>query len=145
MELRYQEIAHGSNLYWQSVELRDLLLRKPLGLAFSEEELLQEVSQFHLAGIHSNVVKAILCLKPIANEIIKMRQVAVDSSLQQQGQGKLLVKFAEKFARNKGFKSIVLHARESVVPFYKKMAYSVKGNSFTEVSLPHFYMEKRLI
>ena len=41
-------IDHGSKEYQQMVDLRLQLLRKPLGLSFSDEELVKEKSDFHI-------------------------------------------------------------------------------------------------
>jgi predicted GNAT family N-acyltransferase len=37
-----------------------------------------------------------------------------------------------------------MHARKTAVVFYEKLGYTSTGNEFTEVSIPHFVMEKRL-
>jgi predicted GNAT family N-acyltransferase len=39
---------------------------------------------------------------------------------------------------------MVLHARETAVPFYLKLGYEVVGGQFEEVGIPHFKMEKKL-
>ena len=38
---------------------------------------------------------------------------------------------------------MVLHARESAVPFYEKLGYSLGGDRFQEATLPHWAMNKR--
>ncbi len=42
------EVAHGSPEYWATVDLRDSILRMPLGLLFSAEELEAEKDYHHL-------------------------------------------------------------------------------------------------
>jgi hypothetical protein len=37
-----------------------------------------------------------------------------------------------------------MHARVNALGFYKKLGYTTFGNEFTEVTLPHFMMEKKL-
>jgi hypothetical protein len=39
---------------------------------------------------------------------------------------------------------MILHARETAVPFYERLRYSPVGDVFQEVTLPHRLMEKRL-
>jgi predicted GNAT family N-acyltransferase len=74
-----------------------------------------------------------------------MRQVAVDFEYQNLGVGKKMVQFAEAFALQKGFESMVLHARETAVPFYLSAGYTILGEPFTEVGIPHKKMIKTLL
>ena len=39
---------------------------------------------------------------------------------------------------------MTLHARQVAVPFYERLGYSIVGEPFEEVSIPHFKMEKGL-
>jgi predicted GNAT family N-acyltransferase len=73
-----------------------------------------------------------------------MRQVAVDTDCQQSGIGKLLVFFSEQYAKNNGFHTIELHARDAAKDFYLKQNYIVEGDVFTEVGIPHYKMKKKL-
>jgi predicted N-acetyltransferase YhbS len=73
-----------------------------------------------------------------------MRQVAVLPSAQGHGIGTALVKKAEKVARQRGFKTMVLNARLTAVPFYLRLDYKKEGQEFIEVSLPHYKMSKEL-
>jgi predicted GNAT family N-acyltransferase len=43
-----------------------------------------------------------------------------------------------------GYHRIELHARDTAVPFYKKMNYSISGSVFKEVGIDHFFMSKEL-
>ncbi|MBK8920805.1 MAG: GNAT family N-acetyltransferase [Saprospirales bacterium] len=85
-----------------------------------------------------------LNLTPLNAETVKMRQVAVAQQCQGTGIGKALVQASEGMARRLGFKKITLHARETAVPFYLKLGYSIAGERFEEVTIPHFRMEKPL-
>ena len=73
-----------------------------------------------------------------------MKQVAVLPDLQGQGVGKALVQYSEALARRLGFTRMVLHARETAVPFYEKLGYSRFGERFQEVTIPHWAMDKGL-
>ena len=143
-EIELKEILFGSPEHKQSIELRSLVLRKPLGLEFSEKELAMENKEFHLAAFYKNQIVGILLLKPISDSEIKMRQVATSPNHQSQGIGSILVGFSERFAKEKGYSKITLHARETAVPFYLRMNYETEGEMFEEVSIPHFKMHKNL-
>jgi ribosomal protein S18 acetylase RimI-like enzyme len=139
-----REVEHDSAAYWATVDLRDSILRKPLGLRFEPEELEAEKDSRHIACYRGGRLVGCLVLRPIAGGDVRMRQVAVVTDLQGQGIGTALVKHAEALARKSGYCRIVLHARETAVPFYEKLGYSRIGNGFEEVTIPHWAMEKRL-
>ncbi|MFN3422756.1 MAG: GNAT family N-acetyltransferase, partial [Armatimonadota bacterium] len=52
--------------------------------------------------------------------------------------------FAENIARDKGYRRIIMHARDTAIGFYEKFGYKVKGDQFIEVNLPHHVMEKNI-
>lgn len=112
-------------------------MREPLGLQFDESDLAKEYEDFHIAAYFHDELVGILLLKPTENDIIKMRQVAVADAWQRKGIGKAMVLFAEKFAFEKGYKKMELHARETAVPFYLSLGYFIKGDTFYEVGIPH--------
>lgn len=74
-----------------------------------------------------------------------MKQVAVVPDLQRNGIGTAMVKYSEALARRVGFTRMVLHARETAVPFYERQGYSRLEERFEEVTVPHWMMAKRLI
>ncbi|MEN8839172.1 MAG: GNAT family N-acetyltransferase [Flavobacteriales bacterium] len=137
-------IPHYSKDYWKCVKLRDKILREPINLMFSEEELFLENDQTHV-GVFENE-KAIGCfsLVPVSKNEIKMRQVCVDSDLQQKGIGSKMMDYCEDWAKKNGYQEISCHARESAVNYYERHGYKTEGKLFREVSLPHMKMKKSL-
>jgi hypothetical protein len=136
-----QIVQHDTPGYALAVELRRRVLRWPLGLEFTEAEVAAEADQVHFADLE--VGNAIACLTMVPQgDDVKMRQVAVDPSRQGEGKGRTIVEFAEDWAREQGFQRIILHARESAVPFYLAMSYLVSGEPFEEVGIPHRFMSK---
>jgi predicted GNAT family N-acyltransferase len=140
-----KQVEYGSGEYDQVVALRDEVLRKPLGLTFTKEELDAESQEIILAEFGPDGALATLQFQVVSPTEWKMRQVAVAAGLQGKGHGSRLVEFSESWARSQGVKSIVLHARETAVPFYKRLGYEVVGSMFTEVNIPHFKMRKALL
>jgi predicted GNAT family N-acyltransferase len=144
MDAELKILEYGSPDYKQTVDLRYKVLRAPLGLQFGEEELKKDIGDIHLAlFIHGKPV-ACLILSLQSSGKIKMRQVAVDGSLQGKGYGTYLSRAAEDYALKKGFSVVYCHARSVAAPFYKKLGYKVVGDEFTEVGIPHYLMEKQL-
>ncbi len=137
------EIPHGSAAHWATVALRNAVLRKPLGLHFSAEELDAEKDSYHVACYRGERLVGCLVLLP-QGEDVRMRQVAVVAEWQGCGIGTAMVRYSEALAQKLGFRRMVLHAREAAVPFYEKLGYSKMGEGFEEVTIPHWAMVKPL-
>jgi len=72
------QIDFGTPSFDELVYLRDLLLRKPIGLEFASEELSVEYTSTHFAAYsNDNELLGTLVMKPLDKGQIKMRQVAV--------------------------------------------------------------------
>lgn len=138
-------VEHGSPDYEETVRLRLRILREPLGLSFTPEQLSSEETDLHLAAFAEGRLVGCLVLTPCDAESVKMRQVAVDTDVQGQGIGGALVVAAEEVAVAQGFRLMTLHARETAVPFYLRLGYTVEGEPFKEVTIPHRRMHKRLV
>ena len=138
----FKTIPYKSFYYRKAIELRDRILRKPLHLTFSESDLEKEKDEIGIGLFYKKELIAILQLKPVEDNTIKLRQMAVDTNHQQKGIGKKLVLFAEKHAQEKGFHRITLHARKTALIFYKKLGYQLIGSKFMEVNIPHYKMYK---
>jgi len=142
MNIDIKQIAFGGTEHKKEIELRYRILRQPLGLHYTQEQLAAEKDEFHFAAFDGEKLVGCLLMKAIDNKEIKMRQVAVDEDYQGKGVGKALVFFSEKFASENGFSLITLHARKTAIPFYEKLGYQVVGEEFIEVAQPHLKMRK---
>ena len=137
-------IDHGSNEYRQMVKLRDDILRKPLGLGFTTEELDQEKDNMLIAAFEDDVILGCCMLVEEKADTVRLRQMAVLNDLQGKGIGRALMNFAENLARDRGYKNLSMHARKNAVGFYEKMGYKVSGDEFIEITIPHYVMTKKL-
>jgi predicted GNAT family N-acyltransferase len=143
--LLFATFEFATPAYDASVRLRHDLLRAPLKLEFTKEQLAEEWKDIHLGCFDAqDELLACLILSPQADGAIKMRQVAVREDLHGKGIGKKLVIASEALARDLGYETMTLHARKTAVPFYEKLDYKKKGKQFKEVGLPHYKMEKPL-
>ncbi len=131
--------------YAQTLELRDLVLRRPLGRSIYQDHLEGEDQAIHLCALYADQVVGVLLLKHINKDTVQMKQVAVDEALRGQQVGRRLVEYAERVAIHEGYQYMMLHAREVAVPFYKKLAYEIYGEPFIEVGIPHRMMRKALV
>ena len=139
-----KQIDHGSKEYQQMINLRKEILRKPLGLSFTEDELAKEKEDILIGAFDDDTILACCLLTKMDDKCLKLRQMAVQNNLQGKGIGASMMNFAETIARDKGFKKLVMHARKTALGFYEKLGYKALGDEFEEVTIPHYVMEKRL-
>lgn len=126
------------------IELRNEILRKPLGLYFNPEELNSEKDEILLGAFDEGKLVGCCMLSRSDNGSCRLRQMAVDQNLQKKGIGATLIHFAENIARDRGYRTMIMHARKSAVGFYKKFGYIVMSDEFEEVTIAHYLMGKRL-
>lgn len=142
--MKVQLVLHDSKDYWSLVKLRSEILRKPLGLEFSKEELTLENNQLHFGIFEGNEALACMSLVLEENKQVKMRQVAVAASAQGKALGSFLLKKCEEYAKDQGYEIMHCNARATAIHFYLKNNYQIRGEEFTEVGLAHYYMWKQL-
>lgn len=123
------------------IALRQVLLRDPIGLVYTEEDLEAEKSERHLVALIEGEIIGGLAVRPLDQGGWKIRQVAVAEALQGKGFGACLMEHAIAAAGDESVPMITLHSRETVVPFYEKLGFTVMGERFFEVGLPHRRME----
>ncbi|HIG83797.1 MAG TPA: GNAT family N-acetyltransferase [Verrucomicrobia bacterium] len=145
MDIHFLETQYGSVDYRISCNLRNELLRKPLGMSLFDQDLEEERDFIHLIGKNEEQeLIAYLQFKKIEEDTLKMQQVVVAELAQGKGIGRKLILFSEQFAIMSGFSSIILHARENVIGFYERLDYVREGERFLEVTIPHFKARKKL-
>ena len=140
-----KQIYHGSKEYDQMVKLRYEIMRKPLGLDFNEDELKKEKDDILIGAFEEEVIIGCCLLTKIDSQCTRLRQMAVQKSRQGMGIGESMMQFAENIARDRGFRIITMHARETAIGFYERYGYKTKGDEFVEINIPHRIMEKKLM
>jgi N-acetylglutamate synthase-like GNAT family acetyltransferase len=143
-EIVIRQIDINSPDYQQVWQLREEILRKPIGLSLKDEDLGDDVKDFILVAQQGNSVIGCLMLQPKSSDTIKFRQMAVYPQWQGKGIGARLMHAAEHIAHMYGYNKIVLHARITAKDFYLKQDYTITGDMFTEVGIDHVVMEKQL-
>ncbi len=126
------------------VDLRLQMLRKPLNLSFTEEELEKEKNDILIGCFDDDRMEGCCLLTQTEPGVVRLRQMAVISGLQGKGLGRALMQFAENVARDMGYKKITMHARKTALGFYEKLGYRACGDEFIEVTVPHYEMQKDL-
>jgi predicted GNAT family N-acyltransferase len=136
-----KQILYNSNDYWKIVQIREIVLRIPLGLRFSLPEI-QNESEELILGIQIKNQWIGSCQYQILNNEAKMRQVAILDTYKRNGYGKELVIQSMEILKQKGIQKIYCHARTSAVPFYENLGFQTISEQFLEVNIPHFKMQK---
>lgn len=139
-----KQIDFGTPEYRQMLALRYEILRKPLGLDFTPEELKQEENDILIAAFEEEKMLGCCFLTAIDSHGVKLRQLAVQNNLQGKGIGASLMNFAENIARDRGFRTIQLNARKVALEFFEKQGYKVEGDEFIQLGIPHYLMKKKL-
>lgn len=132
--------------YPLSLDLRDKVLRRPLGLKIADEDLTDEVTQVHFIATENDAVVGTVTLIPhYETNVGKLRQMATIEHVRGKGYGKDLVSHLENFCIENGMSKISLHARHYAVGFYENLGYTICSEAFEEVNIKHFAMQKSLI
>lgn len=126
------------------IDLRNEILRKPLGLSFSDTDLEKEKEDILIGAFEEDKMLGCCLLTKLDAKKVRLRQMAVQNNLQGKGIGATMMNFAENVARDYGYKCMVMHARKTAIGFYEKLGYKVVGDEFTEVTIAHHVMEKKL-
>ena len=125
-------------------ELREEVLRKPLGMSLKNEDLSKDHTDVIFIAETGAEDIGCLMLHEHDSEVIQFRQMAVYDKWQGRSIGRQLILAAELLCRQKEYRKIILHARSTAIGFYASLGYMAVGDEFTEVGIAHYIMEKRL-
>ncbi len=139
-----KQIDYGSPEHEMMLRLRNDLLRKPLGLSFSPEEIEKEKDDVLICAFEDERMLGCCLLTHVAPKTMRLRQMAVYNNLQGKGIGRALMVFAENIARDMGNDTLMMHSRVTATGFYEKLGYLVQNSQFIEVTIPHVVMVKSL-
>lgn len=142
--VEFHEIRYADDRYVEACELRNEILRRPIGLDLYAEDLSREVSSRHFVLIQDGRVIAYLMITPVSEKVGKLRQMLVVEAFRGKGFGRCLVQSTEQTLVSSGLEQIVMFARVSAITFYEKLGYRRVSDEFLEVGIPHVTMQKNL-
>ena len=125
--------------------LRYNILRQPLGLSFSKEDIESEKDDLFCVYQENGEILGCCAMTRQNETILRLRQMAVDTKQQGKGVGAKILLFAEQTAISMRYHKITFHARACAEKFYTKYGYTPIGEQFIEVTIPHIEMEKKLL
>ena len=130
--------------YAQELDLRWRVLRKPLGFAPEAVAFPFEAESLHLVALDAGRVVGCVLFHPEGTETGRLFQMAVEPDRQGTGLGTTLVRALEAELVRRGFREVILHARDSAVGFYARLGYAPVGPPYVEVGVPHQNMRRSL-
>ena len=140
MEVRSPQTDKEWEAYY---DLRYRILREPLGKPRGSERNEGDATGIHLALYDEETLRAIARLDQAEPQISQTRFVAVDTSNQGKGYGRIIMKAAEQKSQEMGNKKMILHARDYALDFYLKIGYTSIEKSYKLYDvLQHYLMEK---
>ncbi len=131
-------IEMDNPLYQKERELRNKVLLRPIGIPDFGWEM-NDKKSWHFVAMDKLELIGCVLLVPLNKEKSKgqLIQMAVESTWQGKGVGKLLVQSLIAFASAIGIKEIEIHSRAEVTTFYEQLGFQVYGDEFEEVGIKH--------
>lgn len=140
IEIRSPKTELEWNAYYA---LRYDILRKPLNQPKGSERNDGDIHGVHFALYDDQVLRAIARLDQAGVGISQVRFVAVNTSLQGKGYGKLIMNAVEQSSMESGNTKMILQARDNALAFYKKLDYQlVEKTHLLFGMVQHYLMEK---
>jgi predicted N-acetyltransferase YhbS len=130
--------------YAQELDLRWRVLRRPLGFAPDAVAFPFEAESLHLVALDAGRVVGCVLFHPEGTETGRLFQMAVEPDRQGTGLGTALVRALETELGRRGFREVILHARDTAVGFYARLGYVPVGAPYVEVGVPHQNMRRSL-
>jgi predicted GNAT family N-acyltransferase len=144
-EVEFREVPFDSPAYHQTLALRQIVLRTPLGLTLSAADLAGEARQRHFVLLENGDVVACVVIRPAdRTDVVRLRQMAVAAGVQGRGLGAQLIRRVEAVLRRDGVTEVVMSARQSAVGFYQKLGYQTEGDGYPDLGIHHIRMCKLL-
>ncbi len=138
------KIVHSDKRYKEALALRQLILRDPLNMKYTEKELEHDKIMIYFGYDDNGEILGVVGLEKLSPIKAQLRQMAVHDKLQGKGVGRQLVRFLEDYCRKEGMKEIQLDARYPARGFYAKLGYSEFGEIYEKIGIDHIDMKKML-
>lgn len=144
MKIHFKSFKSDSPLYKQSLVLRNRVLIESVGRHENCRDFDFPDKDIYLSAFDGDLLIGTAIITPLDDTTVQMRQMAVHEDYQGKGIGRQIVGEFEKLVLELGYSQVVLHGRESALPFYEKLGYKITSDVFYEIEIPHFEMKKEL-
>jgi isohexenylglutaconyl-CoA hydratase len=141
--LECRRVGMDDPLFEAILDLRDSVLRAPLGRPTARLEAERDARGVHFAAIEAGAVVGCLALYP-QGEFATLRSMAVAPDRQGAGVGAELYAYAEEWARTEGIKAIEAEGRSTALGFYEAQGFRIEGDEYLGHGIPHRKARKEL-
>lgn len=140
-----KEIAYAAEEYAKTLELRNKVMRIPLGLSIYDEDFSSEQEALMVGMFEGENLLGVGVMSNNGPEY-KLEYLCIDSEIQSCGIGANLLERLEAMAKEQGAEKILMDARVSAQKFYARHGYEAVGDIFLLEYAPveHIVMEKKL-
>jgi predicted GNAT family N-acyltransferase len=126
-----------------ALELRHRVFCEEQGVPKREELDGRDEEALHLIAVRDGRVIG-TCRLLFVDRTVQFSRLAVDPAARREGLATLLLREADREARARHARRIVLHAQTYTRELYDRDGYEARGRRFVEAGIEHVAMEKRL-
>jgi predicted GNAT family N-acyltransferase len=127
----------------RALELRHRVFCVEQGVPKREEIDGRDPEALHLVALRTGRVIG-TCRLLFVHRSVQFSRLAVDADARREGIATELLQAADREARARGARRIVLHAQTYARALYLAQGYEERGRVFVEAGIEHIAMEKRL-
>lgn len=145
MEIQFKSFTQPSSFYEKSLVLRNRVLIESVGRHENCRDFDFPDRDIYISAFDNNTLIGTAIITPLDDNTVQMRQMAVHEDYQGMGVGRAIVNEFERVALEHGYLAVILHARETALPFYEKLGYELCSDVFYEIEIAHYEMKKNLL
>ena len=119
--IRATNTAHQAAAYYVRIQAMARKHHIPLDVEFDQHDTPETK---YIVAVDDFLPVATCRLYPLDSEEIMLGRIVVLPEYRHQGLGTMVVKEAENWAKELGYKTAVLESRENKIPFYEQIGYS---------------------
>lgn len=144
MEVVLKEIQYGSGEYEMTRELRNKIMRVPIGLSIYDQDYTLEVNSRIVGAFDGHTLLGCSIVGTLDGECC-LDFLCIDDTVQKSGIGSMLLKDVENWVADQGIPLLILEARVTAQKFYEKYGYEPYGIIYLMEKSPvdHIMMRKR--
>ncbi len=139
-----RRIGLDEALFESAVDLRDRVLREPIGRSSARDERERDSRGVHFAAVDGGRVVGCLALYPDDAGAAVLKSLAVAPEMRRAGVGVAVYRCAESWARTHSVTEICADARLEALPFYSACGFSAEGEDYMVHGVPHRKVRKVL-
>ena len=142
MYFLFKIIQYASQEYKETLQLREDVMRKPLGLLLSAEDVRNDNKRIHIGGYDNNKLICTCSLKIIHHKISHIYSFCVKQEFQNKGVGRQLMAFTENYCKSQGVTRLYVEGRKTAQIFYQKCGFLPCGSEYMDMNILHQDMHK---